>query len=140
MNAASVIKRVDAALNRVKGMNLPMYIRTYQQGAGTDALIGRDTGTYTDTLLSPQPAYSQLGKRDVMFLTANGKQVSSDDYNITLSVNSISEDQLADPTMKFVLKDGTSEEVLRIIYEDSKGFQGLTVVRQVIARSVGNSK
>lgn len=138
MNATSIIKRVDGALKRIKGMANPIYVRTFTQLDG-DPLIGRDTTQTTDTLLDPQPAYSQLSARDVVYLTSGGKRVTADDYRITLSPSSISESVLQDPTTQFVIKDGSSEEVLKIIYESGKGLQGTTVVWQVIARSVGNS-
>lgn len=139
MNAAQVAKKVSAALKKVDGMSSPVYLRTYTPDPNGDDLIGRSSGSTSDSLFTPQPAYQRLGLRDVMYLTAGGKKVSPDDYKVTLSVDSISEDALRDPNTQFVIKDGTSEEALRIIYIDGKGFQGTTVAWLVIARSAASS-
>jgi hypothetical protein len=121
-------------------MNNPLYLRTYLPDSGGDALIGRDTGTVQDTLISPPAAYQRIGTRELMYLTASGKKVSPDDFSVTLSADSITEEALRDPNTQFVIKEGTTEEeVLRIIYIDSKGFQGTTVAWLVIARSVSTS-
>jgi hypothetical protein len=46
---------------------------------------------------------------------------------------------LADPNTEIVLKSAGSEEVLRIVYDNSVGFQGVAALYSVIARSVSNS-
>jgi hypothetical protein len=119
-------------------MNRPFYLRTQTNVAG-DALIGRATSTPQDTLISPQPVYRQLGKRDLIYLTSAGRQVTADDYTVTFSPLSITEDQLQDKTAQFVLKSGADEEVLRILYVNSESFQGETAVIEVIARSVSDN-
>lgn len=131
--------RINYALKRIGGMDRKVYLRTYTQTPGTDALTGRDAGTFTDTLIDPQPAYNQLSNRDIVFLGSMGKRVTANDYKIVLSGSSVSDDTLSDPTTQFVLKDTGGEEVLRIIDIDSKGVQGQTVARFVIGRSVNSS-
>lgn len=138
MNAASIQKRVDAAIKRVGGMNRPLYLRTLTNPTG-DALIGRVTATKNDTLITPQPPYRQLGKRDLIYLTSLGHQVTADDYSITFSPLSITEAQLQDKTAQLVLKSGSTEEVLRIIYVNADSFQATNVVIEVVARSVSNN-
>lgn len=136
MNAKSLQKRIDMVLRRVGGMDKTAYIRTFTDSG--DSLTGRDTATSTDTILNPQPAYNNLTTRDVIVLTANNKKVSAEDYRFTFTGTSISESVITDPSTQIVLKssDGSDEEVLRIIDFNSKGFQGLTLVWSVIARTV----
>jgi len=139
MNAKSLQKRVDNAFKRVGGMDRVVYIRSYTSDPTSDALTGRESSEFTDSLITPQPAYHQLAKREVMYLTNNGKKVSADDYKIDISPLAITDDILDDPTTEFVLKGNGSEEVLRIVYDNSVGYQGVTALYSVIARSVSNS-
>lgn len=138
MDANTLSKRVDAAIRRVGGMDRQFVLRTQTNSTG-DELIGRETSTPVDTVVSPQPVYRQLGKRDLIYLTSNGRQVTADDYKITFSPLSVTLDQLKDPTLEFVLKSGLTEEVLKIIYVDPESYQGATVVITAIARSVSDN-
>jgi hypothetical protein len=139
MNGAALAKRVDAVIARVGGMDRKVYLRTQSAPIG-DSLIGRDTSTTTDILITPQPVYKKLGKRDLIYLSTQGKQVSGDDYMLTISPLSVTEDQLSDQSAEFVLKDAVgAEEVLRVIYVDNQAFQGETVLLTCIGRSVSHN-
>lgn len=139
MNAKSLQKRVNAAFKRVGGMDRLLYVRSYITDPTQDALIGRSTPVFSDALVSPQPVYHQLAKRDVMYLTTSGKKVTADDFKVDFSPLCITEAILEDPTTELVLKSGSSEEVLRIVYTNSTGYQGAVALFSVIARSVGNN-
>ncbi len=139
MNPAYVTKRLDAALRRIGGMENKVYLRVGTVTGG-NSLIGRPGSiTYTDTLFDPQPSYRQVGKQ-APFISADGTQVDEHDYMLTFSASAATGDTFSNPHTFIVVKPSNGgETVMKIIYWNSTGFGGQSIVLSVIARSVDRS-
>jgi hypothetical protein len=138
MNAQTIINKVNGALTKVNGMARAVSLRKYT--ASGDALIGRQTLTPTDIPVTPQPTYNQLGKRDAMLMSADGKQYAADDYKLFFSPSSVQRSDIEDATTQIVLTDADgTQETLRIIFTNWQSFGGQFVLLTMIARSVANN-
>lgn len=142
--ADGIIKRVDAALNKVAPPVRSVYIRQVTRTGGDD-LIGRgQTVSTTDTLMSPQPFYMRLGRQVVgdnvpaqELIGTNQLNSIADDYAIIFSPNSITATQLEDPDFCMVFKDTTGlEEVFRVTDFEPIGMSGQTVIYAAYIRSI----
>ena len=140
--ASGVLKRVDAALNKVTPINRQVYKRITQFTG--DSLIGRVTSDTTDILLVPQPAITQIGRqhlsgaRDAVetVINSSGTRLVKDDYTMIVSGDAITEAELQNNNLSFVFKTVDGEEVLFVMDYSPLEFQGLVIVYEVFVRSV----
>jgi hypothetical protein len=105
-----------------------MYKRTTVT-AGGNSLLGlypTNSSTVTDTLLVPQPMPDQLGEK-ASVLSSSGLVLEASDYEVILSANSITVEELEAANLTFVLKaadgSGTVEEYRMLGYNPYQ-FQG----------------
>lgn len=118
----------DYALKQVGPPVKEMYKRT-TVNAGGNNLLGiypTNSTTSTDTLLSPQPMPTQLGEK-ASVLSTSGLVLEASDYEVILSANSITIEELESANLTFVLKaadgSGTVEEYTMLGYNPYQ-FQG----------------
>lgn len=164
-SAASIIKKVNAVLTKVGPPTRLVYLRTTDR-ANADSLTGyAGTTTVTDTLLSPQPYYTRLGRDRITGAhtksedAANGAGTISllDDWIFYISPDAISPEVLSSPDFLLVLKlppqvshfgaapfGGNSEsfqtpiqeEVFKLMDVDSAMIYGGSVLNSCYMRSV----
>jgi hypothetical protein len=111
-SAKSLIKKVSAVLNKVGPPDKLVYLRVTTR-TGADPLKGYPgTVTVADTLLSPQPYYTPLGRERVPgghtkvedAVIGTGKIATLDDWLFYISPDALSLSQLSDPDFVLVKK------------------------------------
>ena len=136
-SASSIIAKVNRAIKKVGPMARTSYLRATTVTAG-DQLTGVGIVTTTvDTLLSPQPVYKQLNKREIMYISAGTVQLVADDYKFVFPVGQATKAMFQATNAQLLLVDANGYENLKILYIDSAMFGGSDVVITVFARSVG---
>lgn len=128
---------VNYALKTVGPPVKQVYKRTTTTTGG-NSLLGiypADSIQPVDVLLSPQPAYEQLQDR-ASVLSTSGLVLEATDYEIILSADSISINELEAGNLTFVFKnakDNVTEEY-RVLGYNPPEFQGSYVAFFVYAR------
>lgn len=114
---------VDYALKHVGPPVKKMYKRITVTLAGS-SLLGiypDNAAAPTDVLLNPQPMPTQLGEK-ASVLSTSSLVLAASDYEVILSSNSITVEELENPGLTFLLKSapddsGTVEEYRMLGYE-----------------------
>ena len=142
--ADGVIRRLDAALNKVAPPTRTVYKRTVTRTGG-DNLIGRPgTVTYTDVQLSPQPFYARLGRQivgnqvpaELVINSAGTEDFIADEWICIFSPTAISLTELSNPDLVLAFKDtGGNTEVFRITDLEPLGFSDQAVMYVAYIRS-----
>ncbi|HWT39807.1 MAG TPA: hypothetical protein VN081_00830 [Dongiaceae bacterium] len=146
ISATSLINQVNSVLTQVTPLARTVYLRTVSVSGG-DSLIGKvGTSSYTDTLLSPQPYFTRIGREHVPgghadfydYIDNNGRQMLRDDYRFIFSPTSVTRDQLENPNNIFALKDSDGNtELLRLVDIEAPAVAGSEVLFVCYLRSVG---
>lgn len=121
--------KVTSTIRRLGPSGRFVYKRTTTTSGG-NTLLGiypANSTQQTDTLLNPQPIPQQLQER-ASVLSATGLVLEATDYEIILSADSITLQELEQPSLTIVLKSaadgsGTNEEY-RILGYNPYEFQG----------------
>lgn len=142
--ADGVIRRLDAALNKVAPPTRTVYKRTVTRTGG-DALIGRPGAVaYTDVELKPQPFYARLGRQivgsqvpaELIINSAGTNDFVADEWIIIFSPTSISLAELSNPDLVLAFKDTAGNtEVFRITDTEPLGFSNQAVMYVSYIRS-----
>lgn len=131
--AASITNKVDSILKKFAPPLFTVYKRVVVRTGG-DSLIGRPGSvTNTDTILAPQPIYArgmrrQVGGSDAMDVDVVGGVRIAESYEMTVSVNAMSEADLQnqDVFLRFLDPSGV-EEIYRIVDYEPIAMQGQNI-------------
>ena len=144
-SAQAIINKLNATLTRTNAGERTVYKRVVTETGG-DKLIGRPgTVTNTDTLLSPQPFFSRLGRDRVpgghasaeTVIDSTGRMVLADDYQVMISPTAMTRDDLSNAQVQLVLVDSAGrQEVLKIDDFIPTVFQGTDCMFLAFCRSV----
>jgi hypothetical protein len=135
--AAGIITKLNAVLNKVGPPTRTVYKRVVTRTGGDD-LIGRPgTVTNADTLLDPQPFYSDLDKEAAELNGTGAKIYMPDDKRVIVSPDSMTYAECTNPNLFIVLKDssGVEEQFLLVDFKRIS-IEGVDVALVLIIRSV----
>jgi hypothetical protein len=142
--ATGLIAKVNAVLKKFTPFERTVYKRAITRTGG-DSLTGRKgTVAYVDTVFSPQPAYTRLGRERVPghqanfenVLTASGVQLTADDYEFLFSPDVLALSDLQNPDIAVVLKDAVgNSETLKYLDHEAPALNGTVVAYVVFMRS-----
>lgn len=138
----AIINRLNTVLRRFTPFERTAYKRIITRTG--DDLTGRAVATFVDTIFDPQPLYESVGREKlsgghdtVTQVTANGKQITADDYVFTFSPTALVAADLTNPNFQLVLKDAAGNtEVFSVMDTSNVSFSGAEVVITVYARSI----
>lgn len=145
-SAQSIINKVNRALSKTGPYSRTVGKRVITRTGG-DPLIGiQPQVTYTDTVFSPQPYFSRIGREHIpgghadwyQYIDANGNQIVADDYEVIFSASMITLDDLENPDVLLTFTDSKGNvEPLRITDPTPLAIFGGDVAFIVYVRSLG---
>lgn len=133
----SVQSSIDNALTYLAGATpVRVAYKRIITTSGGDSLLGiSGTTTHTDTQLTPQPVFTQLGDR-ASVLSAGNLVLAATDFEFTVSSSALAISDVETPNMTIVLKGpGSVVEEFRILGYNPAMLQGNYIAYTLYARS-----
>lgn len=145
--ATAIISRVGNILRKVNPVSKKVYKRIVTRTGG-DQLLGRPASVdYKDILLDPPPTYLRISKNIVgpsavsELIDVGGLAAVGNDYQLTVTSESISADEFSNSDLLIVFKDlDDNEEVFRITDYEPIAFEGTVIIIAAYIQSIQRPK
>lgn len=135
-SAKAIISKISSLLSKVRACDREVYKRTYTK-IGGDELIGSAEYVSADTKLVPTPAV-RSAEFDRSVVLWSGGRVQTGDLLMVVSPSSVTSQELADKSIRFVFKDGSGGETeYNIVAFAASMYDTDVVCFRVLLRKVG---
>lgn len=131
--ATAILAKVNKVLGSLGGPYAQVYKRVVSS-VGGDPVTKRGAVVSTvDTLLNPQPVFTDGNGDSVVYSTSNGRAIG--DVACLVSPTALSRSDALRNDVLLVVKDDNLEEVFSIVDVNTTSLGGTTVVLELLLRS-----